>query len=116
MKDWVARVLCFLIPEYRCKSSLQLADGNIVFAVPTAQDYSQLKNTYSKEEPETIFNMTSNIISGQVSRETAKLLSERFPKIIQGRQSLSINNSYMSVSKSKQLESCIPASANVFNR
>lgn len=54
--------------------------------------------------------MTGNIISGQVSGETAKLLSERFPKIMQDRQSLSINSNDTSVSKSKQLESSVPIS------
>jgi len=83
--------------------------NNIICAI-ALQDYSQLKQIYSKEEAETMFNMTGNIISGQVSGETAKLLSERFPKIMQDRESLSINSSDTSVSKSKQLESSIPAS------
>jgi hypothetical protein len=83
--------------------------NNIICAI-ALQDYSQLKQIYSKEEAETIFNMTGNVISGQVSGETAKLLSERFPKIMQDRESLSINSSDTSISKSKQLESSIPAS------
>ncbi len=84
--------------------------SNNIVTVLTVQDYSQLKKIYSREEAETIFNMTGNIISGQVSGETAKMLSERFPKIMQDRQSISINSSDTSVSKSKQLESSIPAS------
>lgn len=84
--------------------------SNDIVTVLSAQDYSQLKKIYSKEEAETIFNMTGNIINGQVSGETAKLLSERFPKIMQDRQSMSINSNDTSVSKSKQLESSIPAS------
>ena len=51
-----------------------------------------------------------NIISGQVVGDTAKTLSERFGKIMQERESLSINASDTSVSKSTQLESAIPAS------
>lgn len=84
--------------------------SNNIVCVLALQDYSQLKQVYSKEEAETIFNICGNIISGQVSGETAKLLAERFPKTMQDRQSLSINSNDTSVSKSKQLEHSIPAS------
>jgi histone H3/H4 len=55
-------------------------------------------------------NITGNIISGQVSGDTAKQLSERFGKIMQDRESLSINSSDTSISRSRQLESAVPAS------
>ena len=84
--------------------------SNDIICTLALQDYSQLKQVYSREEAEVIFNMTGNIISGQVSGETAKLLSERFPKIMQDRQSMSINSNDTSISKSKQLEASIPAS------
>jgi hypothetical protein len=42
--------------------------------------------------------------------ETAKLLSERFGKIVQERESISINMSDTSVSRSTQLDSAIPPS------
>ena len=57
-----------------------------------------------------ILNITGNIISGQVSGDTAKQLSERFGKIMQDRESLSINSGDTSISKSKQLEYAIPVS------
>lgn len=84
--------------------------SNNITTVIALQDFSQLKMVYSKEEAETIFNITGNIISGQVSGETARLLSERFAKTFQDRQSISINSSDTSVSKSKQLEQSVPAS------
>lgn len=57
-----------------------------------------------------IVNITGNIISGQVMGETSKLLSERFGKIMQDRQSVSINRTDTSISHSKQLDAAIPAS------
>src|ERR1700735_218349 len=54
--------------------------------------------------------MTGNFISGQVSGESAKLISERFPKIMQDRESISINSSDTSISRSKQLEASVPPS------
>jgi len=86
------------------------ARSNKVATTLAIQDYSQLKNQYSKEQAEVIFNIAGNVISGQVSGETAKLLSERFGKIMQDRESLSINSSDTSISKSSQLEMAVPAS------
>ena len=57
-----------------------------------------------------IMNITGNVISGQVTGDTSKQLSERFGKIMQDRASFSINNADTSINKSKQLESAIPAS------
>jgi uncharacterized protein with ATP-grasp and redox domains len=57
-----------------------------------------------------IMNITGNIISGQVMGDTAKQLSERFGKIMQDRESVSINRTDTSVSRSSQLDYAIPAS------
>jgi hypothetical protein len=84
--------------------------SNDIICIIALQDYSQLKQVYSREEAESIFNMTGNIISGQVSGETAKLLAERFPKTMQDRESLSINSNDTSISRSKHLDASIPAS------
>jgi len=54
--------------------------------------------------------MVGNIISGQVTGESAKNLSERFGKIMQDRQSLTINSSDTSLNKSRQLDYAIPQS------
>lgn len=57
-----------------------------------------------------IQNTVGNIFSGQVVGETAKSLSERFGKVLQKRQSLTINRNDKSTSISTQLDSLIPAS------
>src|SRR6478735_6290262 len=86
------------------------ARSNKVATTIAVQDYSQLKNEYSREQAEVILNIMGNIISGQVSGESAKFLSEKFGKIMQDRESISINSNDTSISKSKQLEQAIPAS------
>ena len=55
-------------------------------------------------------NTVGNIFSGQVVGETAKTLSERFGKILQRRQSITINREDKSTSINTQMESLIPAS------
>lgn len=74
------------------------------------QDYSQLTRDYGDKESKVIQNTVGNIFSGQVVGETAKSLSERFGKVLQKRQSISINRNDKSTSISTQLDSLIPAS------
>lgn len=74
------------------------------------QDYSQLTRDYGDKESKVIQNTVGNIFSGQVVGETAKALSERFGKILQKRQSMTINRQDKSTSISTQLDNLIPAS------
>ena len=74
------------------------------------QDFSQLARDYGDKEAKVIQNTVGNIFSGQVVGETAKNLSERFGKILQQRQSLSINWQDTSTSINTQMDSLIPAS------
>lgn len=74
------------------------------------QDYSQLNRDYGEKESKVIQNTVGNIFSGQVVGETAKTLSERFGKVLQKRQSVSINRQDVSTSINTQLDSLIPAS------
>ena len=55
-------------------------------------------------------NTVGNIFSGQVVGETAKTLSERFGKVLQKRQSMSITRSDKTTSISTQMDSLIPQS------
>jgi hypothetical protein len=84
------------------------ARSNKVATTLAVQDASQLKLHYGKEQAEVIMNIVGNIISGQVSGDTAKQLSEKFGKILQDRQSIAINRNDTSITKSKQLELAIP--------
>ena len=74
------------------------------------QDFSQLNRDYGDKEAKVVMNTVGNIFSGQVVGETARTLSERFGKILQKRQSLTINRNDKSTSISTQLDSLIPAS------
>ena len=74
------------------------------------QDFSQLKRDYGDKEAAVIMSTVGNVFSGQVVGETAKTLSERFGKILQKRESMSINRNDTSTSISTQLDSLIPAS------
>ncbi|UOE51304.1 YWFCY domain-containing protein [Mucilaginibacter sp. SMC90] len=91
-------------------SLIATARSNKVATTLGIQDVSQLRKDYGREQADVIMGIVGNIVSGQVTGDTAKQLSERIGKIMQDRQSLSINRQDTSISKSKQLEAAVPAS------
>lgn len=91
-------------------SLIATARSNKVATTVAVQDYSQLKKDYGRDQAEVIMNIVGNVISGQVVGETSKFLSERFGKIVQERESISINRTDTSVSRSTQLDAAIPPS------
>ncbi len=91
-------------------SLIATARSNKVATCLGIQDFSQLRKDYGREQADVIMNIAGNIVSGQVTGDTAKQLSERFGKIMQDRESLSINSQDTSVSRSKQLEAAVPPS------
>ena len=86
------------------------ARSNKVGVLLGFQDFSQLTRDYGEKESKVIQNTVGNIFSGQVVGETAKTLSERFGKVLQQRQSVSINRQDVSTSINTQLDLLIPAS------
>jgi hypothetical protein len=91
-------------------SLIATARSNRVATCLGMQDFSQLKKDYGNDQAAVIMNIAGNIISGQVMGETSKLLAERFGKITQIKESVSINRSDVSVSKSGQMDFAIPQS------
>ena len=86
------------------------ARSNKVAVLLGFQDFSQLIRDYTDKEAKVIINTVGNLFSGQVVGETAKTLSERFGKILQKRQSMTINRNDKSTSISTQMDSMIPPS------
>ena len=86
------------------------ARSNKVAVMLGFQDFSQLKRDYGDKEPSVICNTCGNVFAGQVVAETAKTLSERFGKVLQKRQNMTINRNETSVSINTQMDSLIPAS------
>jgi hypothetical protein len=91
-------------------SLIATARSNKVATTLGIQDLSQLRKDYGREQADVIMGIVGNVVSGQVTGDTSKLLSDRIGKIMQDRQSLSINSQDTSISKSKQLEAAVPPS------
>jgi hypothetical protein len=84
--------------------------SNLISTCLGIQDASQLRKDYGREQADVIMNITGNMAVGQVSGDTAKSVSEKIGRIMQDRESLSINRSDTSISRSKQLEAAVPPS------
>jgi hypothetical protein len=78
------------------------------------QNIDQLRREYGRDQADALFNLPGNVFCGQVSGDTAKLVSERFGRILQERTTISTgdrnNESSQSVSKSNHLDYAVPAS------
>ncbi|WP_300601985.1 conjugal transfer protein MobC [Niabella sp.] len=74
------------------------------------QNVAQLRKSYGREQADVIFNLAGNIICGQSTGDTAKAVSEAIGKIVQERESVSINRTDTSVSRNTQLDYAVPAS------
>ena len=83
------------------------ARSNKVAVMLGFQDFSQLKRDYGDKESAVICNTVGNVFAGQVVAETAKTLSERFGKVLQKRQNMTINRNETSVSINTQMDSLI---------
>ena len=86
------------------------ARSNLVALLIGFQDISQLKRDYGDKEAAVVMNTVGNIFSGQVVGDTAKTLSDRFGKVLQKRQSMTINRNDKSTSINTQMDSLIPPS------
>src|SRR5262249_12536047 len=74
------------------------------------QNVDQMRLLYGKEFAASVINTCGNVISGQVTGETAQVLSDRFGKIRQDRESYTASYSDTSVTQADQLDAAIPVS------
>jgi hypothetical protein len=86
------------------------ARSNRIAAVLAAQDASQLRFHYGREQADVIQSLAGNLLAGQASGETARQLCERMGKTMQDRKSFSVHGHDSSVTYSSQLDAAIPAS------
>lgn len=86
------------------------ARSNKVSTILGFQDFSQLERDYGKAEATVIRNTVGNVFSGQVVSDSAKILMERFGKILQQRQSMTMTREDTTTSISTQMDYMIPQS------
>jgi YWFCY protein/TraM recognition site of TraD and TraG len=92
------------VRAYSMTTTIATARSNNIIPVLAVQDLSQLRTQYSREEADLILNITGNLLCGQVGGETARWVSERFPKILHDKTTVSTNSKDTSISQSQQWE------------
>lgn len=90
--------------------TLASARSNKVAVTIGIQDLSQLRKEYGRDQADALFNLPGNLICGQVTGDSARLVSERFGKILQEKSTVSTNSRDSSTSQSHQLDLALPAS------
>lgn len=88
--------------------TINTARSNRVCVLLAAQDISQLQRDYGEEQAKVIINTPANFLTGQVTGESAEMVSKFFGKKIQRRNSHSISESSVSLSVNEQLEEMFP--------
>jgi hypothetical protein len=90
--------------------SLATGRSNKMAITLCTQDAGQLRLAYGRDFTDVILNTCGNIFSGQTSGDTAKLLSDRFGKTMQDRESLTTTSDDLHITQSGSLEYAIPVS------
>lgn len=89
---------------------LAISRGYKIFCYLAIQNIAQMRKSYGREQADVIFNLAGNILCGQATGDTAKAVSELIGKIVQTRESVSINRTDTSISRNTQLDYAVPAS------
>jgi hypothetical protein len=95
------------VRAYSMMDTIATARSNNIVPILAVQDLSQLRTQYSRDEADLILNITGNLLCGQVGGETARWVSERFPKLLQDKATVSVNSYDTSVSKTQQWEAAV---------
>lgn len=90
--------------------SLGTGRSNRMAIMLCTQHPSQLSVAYGKDFAEVIFHTCANVIAGQTSGDAAKLLSDRFGKTMQDRESLTTTSDDLHITQGTQLEYAVPVS------
>jgi len=78
--------------------------AHYITPIIAVQDLSQLRTLYTRDEADLFLNITGNLLCGQVSGETARWVSERFPRIQREKESVINSEQGTSVSTTLQWE------------
>jgi hypothetical protein len=74
------------------------------------QTLDQLRKEYGRDHADALMNLPANLLTSQVTGDSAKFTSELMGKILQERSTVSTNNRGTSTTQSLQLDLALPAS------
>ena len=74
------------------------------------QTLDQLRKEYGRDQADAILNLPANLLTSQVTGDSARFTSELIGRILQERSTVSTNSRDTSTSQSLQLDAALPAS------
>ena len=95
------------VRAYSVATTIATARSNDIIPVLAVQDLSQLRTQYTRDEADGILNICGNLFCGQVGGDTARWVSERFPKIQRVQSSVSSNSTDVSENMALQWEATV---------
>ena len=101
---------CSTITVHTIDKTLAISRSNLMAITLCFQNASQVRLAYGKNFADVILNSCGNIICGQATGETARLVAERFGRTMQERESMTISSTDTNITQSRHLEQFIPAS------
>ncbi len=78
------------VRAYSMTTTIATGRSNNIVSILAVQDLSQLRTQYSNAEADLFLNITGNLFCGQVGGETARWISERFPRIRREKPGISV--------------------------
>jgi len=76
----------------------------------SVQSFDWLLTEYGRDHAEALVNLPANLLTSQVTGDSARFTSEQIGKILQERSTVSTNNRGTSTSRSMQLAPALPPS------
>jgi len=92
------------VRAYSMATTIGTGRAHYITPIIAVQDLSQLRTLYTRDEADLFLNITGNLLCGQVSGETARWVSERFPRIQREKESVINSEQGTSVSTTLQWE------------
>lgn len=99
------------VPSFRALGldlALAQARSNKVAITVGIQDLSQLRVQYGHDAADALMNLPANLICGQVSGDTAQMVSDRHGRILQQRTSINTGDRNNSTSETHHLDPAVP--------
>jgi hypothetical protein len=95
------------VRAYSVTTTIATARSNDIIPILAVQDLSQLRMQYTRDEADLFLNASGNLLCGQVGGETAKWVSDRFPRIQRVHSSVSTNSNDVAENVSMQWEDTV---------
>lgn len=88
-------------------TTLATGRSHDIVTILAVQDITQLRTLYSRDEADWILGVTGNVLCGQVGGETARSISQKFPRILRDKKSMSVNSNDTSISNHLEWEDTV---------